>query len=70
MKKVIAVLMILAVITALSMLALPVAAVENGKNLGELPQTTEKITVDGSVIEGILIPEKILKNKSEIIIEM
>lgn len=30
----------------------------------------KKITVDGSVIEGILIPEKILKDKSEIIIEM
>ena len=44
MKKI---ALILALITILGVLALPVAAVETGKNLGELPQTTEKITIDG-----------------------
>ncbi len=44
MKKI---AVILALITILSMLALPISAVETGKNLGELPQTTEKITIDG-----------------------
>ena len=39
--------LILAILTVLTVLALPAAAVEAGKNLGELPQTTEKITIDG-----------------------
>ncbi len=39
--------LILAILTVLTVLALPAAAIGTGKNLGELPQTTEKITVDG-----------------------
>ena len=30
----------------------------------------KKVTVDGSPVDGILIPEKILRDKSEIVIEM
>ena len=39
--------LIMAVLTILTVLALPVAAISTAKNIGELPQTTEKITIDG-----------------------
>jgi len=39
--------LVLAVVTLLSVLSLPIFAVESAKNLGELVQTTEKITIDG-----------------------
>ncbi len=39
--------LILALITVLTLAAMPIAAVETAKNIGELPQTTEKITIDG-----------------------
>ena len=39
--------LVMAILTVLTVLALPVAAIETAKNLGELVQTTEKITIDG-----------------------